>query len=543
MRYKLLIGSALTATALAGIAIAAVDRPAVPPTNDALLERLNVGATIEQYTAQVVGELRSADRAGDGLDRGDIDLIEQQQRAQIRASAVAEVLRQDLDGDLKATRSELLLGARGEEPNRTRQVEATLERFDANGDGVITVQEAASSAVENRVPLGERRLEALLALDPNKDGRLTAEELRTLAEHTFASIDSDGDGKLSPAEFAPITERVHAAMLERMAPVCAMPAAPAGASLVVYSAYEATAISSVAVGGVDQETNLTDVVIEPGSAPLYLVLTSYESMVWRLMGATNRVARVVVSSSQSGQRGAIGDQVTGSTGMVGRIVRHDAGPRAPAGASSASGVVGLAAAKVSILGANCAHYFSSNSAESRAAIAPVRRALGREPDAIVSTYSTQSVALPSGTLTKAGASPVPTPTGFDPQMWQEAARYWPSGVVTVDPRQVVASTRVEPYKVLPSQMGLAQLIGAGAIERTPDGKFRIVRPIAHMPPSMGGAHSVSIVLADGVPMPVGSPGHSCVLSEADWRKVPPGQRCRITPVLPITTVVTPSVMR
>jgi hypothetical protein len=111
-------------------------------------------------------------------------------------------------------------------------------------------------------------------------------------------------------------------------------------------------------------------------------------------------------------------------------------------------------------------------------------------------------------------------------MWQEAVRYWPGGLVTVDSRHVVARTRVERYQVLPSQMGLAQWIGAGAIEALANDKFRIVRPIPHMPPSMGGAHSVTLVLAKGIPLPPGDPVHSCVLSEETGEALRPGARCR-----------------
>jgi Ca2+-binding EF-hand superfamily protein len=524
MRQKLMFGS-VAAVVLAGVAIAAIYRPGVstPSTDDTLLEGLRPGATIEQYTAQVVSELRAADRAGDGLDRADVDLSNRQQLAQQRASAVADMLRLDLDGDFKVTRSELELSMRGEDPYRTRQMDLLLDRLDGNGDGIITLPEAAASAAGS--PYRGQRLEALLALDPNKDGRLTAQELRHLAEKAFASVDRDGDGKLSREEFTPVADRARAAMQDRMTPVCKMPPLPSGAKLVAYSAYEGAAIASVAIGGPDQETNLTVVEIEPGSAPLYLVLSSNESMLWRLTGSTGRVARVVVSSAHTGRLRNVANVPSPP------VVRRDRFPvtsmASPGGVPSASGVVGIAADRVTIEPGNCPPY-ASNSNDgpgAKAATAPIRRALGRDPDVFVTTYSTARVGLPSGRLSKAGHALPPLPRGFDPGMWREAARYWPAGLVAVDPRQVVAGLKVEPYQVLPSQMGLAQLIGAGAMERTSDGKFRLVRPIAHMPPSMGGAHSVSIVLGNGVPMPPGDPVHSCVMPEANWKRLRPGERC------------------
>lgn len=44
-------------------------------------------------------------------------------------------------------------------------------------------------------------------------------------------------------------------------------------------------------------------------------------------------------------------------------------------------------------------------------------------------------------------------------------------------------------------------------------KLKIVKPIKRFPAGLNGSHAVVFVLAKGVPMPAGSPGHSCVISE------------------------------
>lgn len=98
-------------------------------------------------------------------------------------------------------------------------------------------------------------------------------------------------------------------------------------------------------------------------------------------------------------------------------------------------------------------------------------------------------------------------------MWHEAMRFWPGGLQLADPTKIVAKVRVAPYEVLPSQMGLAQLVGSGAATAEGGNTFRIIRPIAHMPPSMGGAHSAKLVFARGVPLPPGDPVHSCIVQE------------------------------
>jgi hypothetical protein len=313
------------------------------------------------------------------------------------------------------------------------------------------------------------------------------------------------------------------------APRCTLPPLPADAKLVVYGGYEADSISSTAIGGADQETNLIDVSIEPGSTPLYLVLSSYESMVWRFSGATNRVAQVVISSSQIGRPGIVADRpvATDVDRRASGRYREGVPPMlsVPGDGISASGVVGIAAARVMIAPRGCPPpSYNVSGSGAKAVQASMKRSLGRDPDAVFGSYTAQRISLPSGTVTKADRGTAALPRGFDPGMWQEAVRYWPGGLVMVDPRQVVARARVEPYKVLPSQMGLSQLVGSGAIEQVSSDKFRIVRPIAHMPPSMGGAHSVTLVIAKGVPVPPGDPVHSCVISEDSGQSH--GARCR-----------------
>lgn len=148
-------------------------------------------------------------------------------------------------------------------------------------------------------------LEALLALDPNHDGKLTVVELRTIAKRAFNRVDTDGDTQISAAEYMPLAEQVREIQALRSAPQCELPPVPHRAKLVVYGGCESDAISSVAVAGPEQETNFMDVVVEPGAMPFYLVLTSYESMVWRLSGSTDRVVRVVVSSLNTARSGVL----------------------------------------------------------------------------------------------------------------------------------------------------------------------------------------------------------------------------------------------
>jgi hypothetical protein len=294
---------------------------------------------------------------------------------------------------------------------------------------------------------------------------------------------------------------------------------PAGAKLVVFGVYNGEAVSSAFIGSPDEETHVIDVTIEPGQQPLYLVLTSHESMVWRLSGATHRVARVLVSSRTAAPRILRPVTTTAPAAKdADRSVELSLGPAARGTFDSIqwslAGVAGVPANRVIVRHKDCPRNFDETSGwDFETAMSEVSDSLGRRPDAVFGSDSARRVALPSGTVTHARAKDATLPKGFDPTVWREAARYWPGGLVSVDPASVVAKARVAPYRVLPSQMGLAQLVGAGAVQRLTEARFRIVKPIAHMPPGMGGAQRVKLILATGVPLPPGDPAHSCVVHE------------------------------
>jgi len=479
--YKGLLGALLVGTTIVGAE--AQEQPersiALP-----LMEGLQRGAFFETYVAQVLRRLRQADRNRDGLDREDIKLADDQRRAQARASSISRILTFDLNGDLDVTREEMEAGARGREGLGERS--ATLfEQFDTDQDGVITLEEMTRGEPDQRTT-NDTRLETLLALDPDGDGRLTVSELRKLAEDTFRKIDTNGDDEISEEEGEKVRQllRVDRSQ-QKLGMDCKLPDVPTDAQVVVFGVLGADAISSAVIGNPDKETGLLDVVIEPGASPLYLFLTSQKSVIWQVTGATERIAQIVASS-------------------------HELGPAQV----SATGVIGVEEGKITIARSRCPRFNyrppSDNPNWMRGA---VRASTGRTPDVAVQAYRAQRVTLPSGTITHAAKEQSLAPPGFDPTLWASAARYWPAGIVDVDPSRVFSKVGLMPYPVLPGDMGLAQLVGSGAIEQTGPREFRQVKAIAQMPPDINPTRLLFWTVAKGVPVPLGQVGNLCLILE------------------------------
>jgi hypothetical protein len=265
---------------------------------------------------------------------------------------------------------------------------------------------------------------------------------------------------------------------------CDLPEAPASDEVILFGAYEGDAISTTAIAGQDEETETARVVIAPGPTPLYVVLAAYESIIWRFEGATERIDRLVL----------MGYGAQGVTGVPSALLTNRSGE------------------------SECAGYFYDvQSPEGVGMRRAVEGAIGRSVDTIVGSYSVGTLSLPAATVEGSdGSSEVPA--GFDPAVYaMHGLRFNPGGVIDIDPALVIASEAAESYQVLPHGFGLAQLVATGALEHRGsaffDGYFYIGRAIARFPAGLHGAHSVAFVLGRGVPLPNGSPGHSCVMSE------------------------------
>jgi hypothetical protein len=266
--------------------------------------------------------------------------------------------------------------------------------------------------------------------------------------------------------------------------------------LVSYGTNDGAALSTTAVGDRDKESTVADVFIEKGDEPLYIIVTSNNSVIWRFTGTVSRISKLYIST------------------------RQKLPPDIPA-----AGVVGVEKERLTF--GSCLRAFTAvESIAGARSRGEIRAKLGREPDYVGGKYKTSAVSLPSMAELPSPIKQQDVPDGFDQRLWREVLMFWPAGLAPVTPSSVVSPKQAIAYDVLPSQGGLAQLVGSGALVRLEgSNEFKIVRPIARFPAGMGGSHSARFLLSKGIPMAPGDPVHSCVVSEETGEILSMGTLC------------------
>jgi len=535
------------------------------PGDQLLLSRLTSGSEFGPYLYELRAHFFHLDADTDGkLTQRDIDLHTSMEALQARAMALNSIMRLDLDGDGAVTEDEIRRTARYERrgqvalaasnsagQKQAADAEEQIENYvrsvmalDTDKDGKVSFSEAGKygEPIRRRAAVQDGGLSALvrqaMTLATQPPYELTLVDYQAAGEALFRKIDSDNDFKISQQELADyrrkpeppdaavrdaaaeaakkrLAEQTEIAQKKREAveaerSACAMPKASDKARVVLFSGYQTEALSSVTLGSQDVVVRAGRVVVEPGPEPLYIVISTYSATIWQISGATERIERIVMSSSQTGPKGGNAQRLSlvGATGIAPEQVFFF--PRS-----------------------DCLGYFyESPSSSSIGTLAMVRNATGKEPEVVASRYSLSSLAAPSGkieTVREQGQQPLVIEKSQGTlkivgnsgnvivqagpsQARDETYRFFPGGVVDIDPKTVIASVPPAAYEVLPSQAGLVQLLSTGAVTQNKVGEY-IVRQKIRFPPGLAGAHSVTFLIMKGTPYPDGDPAHSCVIME------------------------------
>ena len=529
-------------------------RPTViPPATQLFLSDMYQGLTLDPYLENHRTGFLLLDADADGkITQGDLDLHMQLEASQQRTYAVTLVLSYDLDGDGAVTEDEIrtvfrynhrldigraTIGADGREQALRNEIR-TIMALDTDKDGKVTSSEAAKLTQAARGPgvLSGRARQALM-LDTSKR-EITMADYQAAAATLFKQIDTDNDGVISQQELTDYRRRpdtpegaarIAAAELiqkrqreqnetarkkheedNAARAGCAMPKASENARVVVFSVSDTEALSSVALGSQDVVVHAGRVVVEPGSEPLYIVIPTSRATIWQFTGAVERIERLLMSSTTTGA--------------------NDSNPEKP----PLVGATGVAADRLSFFSrSDCVRHFDSSPASaSIATAAAVRSATGKEP-MLMAKPSISALMVPSGQVgTLRSDRPQPLiiqksqgslaiigdSSNVVIQSGPSRARdelywYFPGGVIDIDPGKVVANVPVAAYEVLPSEAGLAQLVTSGALTQNNSGEY-VVQRKTRLPAGLYGAHSVTFVVRKGAPYPEGDPGHSCVIVEA-----------------------------
>ncbi|MFM1813926.1 MAG: hypothetical protein RLZ98_621 [Pseudomonadota bacterium] len=512
---------------------------------------------IDEIERSLLKYFEDSDLDGGGVTAADHDLADRVKLAKDRAREVSRSLERDLDGDGNITRQEIevlvapearkLIVVRGVRITPTaEQVREIMVQLmekaladDANRDGVISfseLQEAATNRLKKRNLFYANYTRVPMLLDTDRDGIVTLKEYEAVMKSILRGVDSDNNGIVSAFEAGDFRVRASAAQraereerrreqeAQRMSDLigrCGFPKAQKGQEMHLVGAYTAKGIANVDIGGSDIDVGAAQVVIEAGDEPLYVVLTSYDAVVWKFTGALHRVQNVVVQS------------IKGSGTKVSR-----------------SGVVGIDRARVHFSpDPGCLRYFSTSVGSQAVSAAGRLRVLsGGGVAKLAGTYGLSRVSLPGGKIESSmlmDGAQVADGKGAGAVLWQALRQYSPGGLVSLKPEDVVAAVTVKRAEVLPHIAGIAQLVDAGALQpiaavqafdlsgraqKSGGAKsdhpreFRIVKKIRY-PAGLTGAHGIKFLLKRGVPAPEGDPGFACVLSEETGQRIAGNGRC------------------
>jgi Ca2+-binding EF-hand superfamily protein len=295
-----------------------------------LRRHVRAGRSVDEIRGGVLRLFDAADLDGGGIGESDHLVRMQQFSAKQRVALLMKLLVHDLDNDGALTEEELrrsltpqarkpLRSTSGEFSPTPEQIAETLEKLvrdlklselDADGDGRVTVAEISISTREKALSgqMMARQIQIDPAFDADGDGVIAAGEFTDAINAVIARIDSDGDESISQDEIVAygalmsvvqrrvrkmqVQARQRKKLRDRIE-TCPIPTVPANAEIIFLGLNVGSAVANATFGSQGIVTYMTEVLIEPGTRPIYLLTTSGKPMILRFSGAVERLARVV----------------------------------------------------------------------------------------------------------------------------------------------------------------------------------------------------------------------------------------------------------
>jgi Ca2+-binding EF-hand superfamily protein len=507
-----------------------------------------------------------------GVSAQGIDNLRRILVAQRRAQVIAQILNYDLDGDGGVTKDEItavmqprarqMIHANGVQLEPTpQQVRLQLDKMvsdalkpDIDGDGIITAAEIQQEAQRQAQEAGNGWQQNAaqfvpMTLDADGDGAVSLAEYEAAVREQFDAVDRDRDGRVSAGEFSDFGNRFNEARqaaqrareaqfrkqrFETAVRGCEVPAAPAGARLVLLGTHDAKALSNAWIGDEDKVTYVTTVEVAPGPDPLYLALTSGSAMIWDIIGATGRVAGIVAHSETAL------DKPGGDPARQRVAAGNPAGPQQSG--KPLVGIMGVPRDKIRFTAhAGCLVPVSETTMKDGSAQQVAALLLGRAADEIGGEHSATIFRVPA-TMHFHGRpvrNAIQLPKdGRGDVLWREVEEAYPAGIAQIDVESVMSAHPVKRYAVLPGRAGVAELVDTGALTiagmsrgiringgdfkpfTSPD-KFRINEKI-RLPAGAAG----TFILSRDIPVPEGDVSQACLLSEADMKPLNEQRRGR-----------------
>ena len=505
----------------------------------------------EQFVSHLLMQIRQNGRDQHSIDQTDIDAAREKRLIEEKRRKVQSYLLYDMNFDGQVTRDEIAQTLQNNDkpnnPDLSDHLEKQISGFmkaDIDGNGIISLSEMSTLDEKNSTRRTRRldEFEDLLKLDPNKDGKLTVQELEKIARETFDKIDINKDGIASVDELKPLMKMRQANLVTRIPREnCSIPAATADEDVVFLGAYEGITLTNISVAGQEAETNIIPVTIEKGTRKIYLVTSAFSPVIWHISGDTSRISHVALAGRA----------------MEPGTDNNDAGS---SNEKINVGITGVAKEKVTFHRARDCGLGSAYEADPQRlkyTQITLKGLLGKEPALTEAQYGMSSAQIYDDKITLVERSAIPQSQQSlphaDNDAWQKQLFFIPGGIINLKKRDVVSDAPAVEYEVLPKWAGIAQLLHSGAIvsakENDPsqekgfaahstDGRTLTVRPgfktgrdlkivkdIPYYPSGLHGGYSVNFILGKGVKEPKGNAGHSCVRLEETGEAVQNKMAC------------------